>query len=153
MAFSTRLFHLRFQQPRHFLAIFIPAPGEVDDDDLILRHFSGNFSGLGEGVGSFQGGQDPFAAGEELEGFEGFGIGDAGVFDAAGVFPVGVLGADAGVVEAGADGVDIGGLAVFVLEDVGHHAVQDTGFSLGESGGVLTEGAAAATGFNADHAD
>ena len=40
------------------------------------------------------------------------GVGDVDVVDAAGVLPVGVLGADAGIVEAGGDAVHVGGLAV-----------------------------------------
>ena len=46
--------------------------------------------------------------------------------------------------------MDVGGLAVVVLEDVGEAAVQDAGLALGEGGGVLAEGAAAAAGFDAD---
>ena len=53
------------------------------------------------------------------------------------VFPVGVFGAYAWVVQAGGDGVDVGGLAVFVLEDVRECAVEDAWFALGEGGGVL----------------
>jgi hypothetical protein len=48
-----------------------------------------------------------------------------------------VLGADAGVVEAGGDAVDFCGLAVVVLEDVGEAAVEDAGLALCEGGGVL----------------
>ena len=51
------------------------------------------------------------------------------VLDAAGVLPVGVLGADAGVVEAGGAGVDVGGLAVVVLQDVAQRAVQHAGLA------------------------
>ena len=86
----------------------------------------------------------------DLEGVEGLVVGDGGVLDAAGVFPVGVFGADAGVVQAGGDGVDVGGLAVFVLQDVGEGAVEDAGAAVVEGGGVLAEGGAAAAGFDAD---
>src|SRR4051794_30869900 len=98
----------------------------------------------------FEGGEDAFGFGEELEGVEGFGVGDTGVGDALVVLPVAVFGADAGVVEAGGDAVDVGGLAVVVLEDVGECAVEDAGLALGEGGGVLAEGGAAAAGFDAD---
>lgn len=70
-------------------------------------------------MAGFDGGEDALGLGEGLEGFQGGGVADQGVVDAAGVVPVAVLGADAGVVQAGGDGVDVGGLAVLVLEDVG----------------------------------
>ena len=51
-------------------------------------------------MGGFQGGDDAFSFGEDAEGVDGFLIVNGGVGDAVGVFPVGVFGADAGVVEA-----------------------------------------------------
>lgn len=86
---------------------------------MVFFHRAGGGHGLGDGVAGFDGGEDAFGFGEGLEGVECGGVADLGVLDAAGVVPVAVFGADAGVVEAGGDGVDGGGLAVGVLEDVG----------------------------------
>ena len=83
-----------------------------------LRIVGASLRGVGDGVGGFEGGEDAFELGEQLEGFERFGVGDADVLDAAGVLPVRVLGADAGVIQAGAERMDVGGLAVVVLQDV-----------------------------------
>ena len=46
--------------------------------------------------------------------------------------------------------MDVGGLAVFVLQDVGEAAVQHAGLAVAERGGVLAERGAAAAGFDAD---
>ncbi len=80
-------------------------------------------------MGGFQGGEDAFQFGDLLECFERLGVGDAVIFHAAGVFPIGVLRAYAGVIEARGDAVDVGGLAVVVLKDVGERAVEDAGLA------------------------
>ena len=49
--------------------------------------------------------------------------------------------------------MDVGGLAVVVLEDVGERAVEDAGAAGAECRGVLAEGGAAAAGFQADELD
>ena len=59
----------------------------------------------GDGVGGLEGGDDPLGAGEELDGLDGLGVRDRAVLHAAAVLQVGVLRADAGVVETGADRV------------------------------------------------
>ena len=50
---------------------------------------------------------------------------------------IGVLGADAGIVEAGADRVAFENLAVFVLQKIGAVAVQHAGAAASDGGGVL----------------
>jgi hypothetical protein len=105
----------QLQHPRDFLAVLVAAAGEVDQEDFVALHVRRELGGLGEGVAAFQGGEDAFELRDLLEGFERFIVSDAEVLDPAGILPIGMLGADAGVVEAGADGVDVGGLAIFVL--------------------------------------
>src|SRR3546814_8122475 len=63
-----------------------------------------------------------------------------------------MLGADAGVVEAGRDAVRLGDLAVLVLEQIGLVAMEDTGATPGEAGGVLAV-EALARGLDADDLD
>ena len=75
------------------------------------------------------------------------------VFDAAELVQPGMLGADAGVVEAGGDRVRLVDLAVRVLEQVGAVAVQHAGAAAGQRGGVLAAVEAAAGGFDAEHPD
>jgi len=143
----------RRNQPRDLLAVFVAAAGEVDDDQPVLRQSRGELKGLGQGVGGFQRREDPFELRARLKRVHGLVVGDADVLDAAGVLPVGVLGADAGVVEAGGDGVDVGGLAVVVLEDVGKRPVEDARPPLREAGGVLSQRPAPAARLDADEAD
>src|SRR5207249_2268695 len=80
---AANLRFARIDQPGDFLAVFVASAGEVDDEDLVLAHFGGDLAGVGEGVGGFQGGEDSFESRDLLEGFDGFGIGGADVFDSA----------------------------------------------------------------------
>ena len=94
-------------EPGDLVGVLVAAAGEADDQDLAGAEPAGLLERLGDGVARFEGGQDAFAAGGGVVGVEGLGVGDALVADAAGVLPVAVLGADAGVVEAGGDRVDV----------------------------------------------
>ena len=105
--------------------VFVAAAGEADDDRVIFRFAAGEFHRFGDGVRAFERGQDAFVAGEGVEGGQGVFVEAVGVGDAARVFPVAVLGADAGVVEAGGHRVDVAGLAVVVLHHVAVAAVED----------------------------
>src|SRR6185437_11093240 len=59
-----------------------------------------------------------------------------------------MLGADAGIIEAGTDGMNVGGLPVFVLKNVGNAAVQNPRLSCAERGGMLPERTSAAARFD-----
>ena len=80
---------------------------------------------------------DAFRFAEEREAFQGFAIGDRDVLRASAVFVEGVLGADAGIIEAGRDRVRFYDLAVVVLEEVRHRTVKDAGAAAGECRGVV----------------
>ena len=92
-----------------------PRP-EVDQDGLIGAHGLGQLHGVGHGVAGFQRRDDALGAAQVVEGGQRLGVGDADVLGAADVLQPGMLGADAGVVQAGADAVRLGDLAVFVLQ-------------------------------------
>src|SRR5260221_11630621 len=126
-----------FEEARYFLAVFVSPAAQIDDDDLILCEGRGQLCCLRDRVRGFQCREDPFGFGEQLEGFKRFIISDAFVVYAVVVFPVAVFGAYAWVVQAGGDGVDVGGLAVFVLEDVGPCGLEDAWAVLGVGGGLL----------------
>src|SRR2546427_2801936 len=68
-------------------------------------------------MAGLQGGNDAFGAAQVVEGVQRLLVGDAHVLGPAQFLQPGVLGADAGVVEAGADAVRLGDLAVLVLQD------------------------------------
>ena len=101
-------------------------------------------------MGAFESGDDSFGLGKELEALEGLIVIDGDVLHAASVFPVGVFRTNTGVIQASAAGMNIGGLAVIVLQDIRQGAVQNTRTACTETGGVLPEGGAAPAGFDAD---
>ena len=68
---------------------------------------------------------------------EGLVVAGAGVRRPAGVFPIAVLRAGAGIVQSGRNAVDVAGLAVVVLEHVAEAAVQHAGPAEAERGGVV----------------
>ena len=107
-----------------------PRPERQTTIDVVLRLACGELHRLGDGVRAFQRGQDAFAAGQRVERGQRVVVAAVGVRDAAGVFPVAVLGADAGVVEAGGDRVDVARLAVVVLHHVAVAAVQHAGLAV-----------------------
>ena len=100
--------------------------------------------------GGLQGGNDSFAAGEQIEGIERFRIGDGDVLGAAQLAQMGVLGADGGVVQSGGDRVGCGDLAIVILQHVAVGALQHAGDAAVEARGVIAERFAAAAGFDAD---
>lgn len=126
---------------------------EVDHDDLIALHLRGSFGYLGQCMGGFEGGENAFELGNLLEGGKRLGVVDADVFDPAGILPVGMLRADTRIIEACRTGVDIGGLAVFILQDIAERTVKHARPTGREGGGVLTERGPAATSFDTDHPD
>ena len=69
------------------------------------------------------------------------------------VVEVGVLRADARVVQPGGDGVDRGDLAVLVLAEVGLHAVENAQPAGGDGGGGLRGVHPPSGGLTADEAD
>src|SRR5262245_15688518 len=60
---------------------------------------------------------------------------------------------DAGVIEAGRTGMNVGGLSVGILQDVAEAAMQDAGFAIAQRGGMAAGRRPAAPGFDADNFD
>ena len=104
---------------------------------MILRAFRRAFEGGGHGVRGLEGRNDAFEPAQAVEGVEGLFVGDGAVLGQALVVEVGVLGADAGVVEAGGDRVADGDLAVVVLQQVRLVAVEDTDLAAADAGRVF----------------
>jgi hypothetical protein len=78
-------------------------------------------------LAGFQRRDDALGAAQVVEGGQRLVVGDADVLGAADVLQPGVLGADAGVVQAGRDRMRLDDLAVVVLQQVGAVAVQHAG--------------------------
>ncbi|CAM5639734.1 hypothetical protein SAURM35S_06328 [Streptomyces aurantiogriseus] len=80
---------------------------------------------------------DALGARQQAQGLHRRVVGDGAVLAATAVAQVGVLGADARVVQTGRDRVRLGDLPLVVLEDVGPGAVQDAGVARGQGRRVL----------------
>ncbi len=85
-----------------------------------------------------------------MEGLQGFVVGDRHILDALDVMQPGVFRADAGIVQAGGNGVGVGDLAILVLQQEGAIAVQHARRAAGHAGGVLAAVEAVAGGLDAD---
>ncbi|MCY1391613.1 hypothetical protein D9M71_64610 [compost metagenome] len=85
-----------------------------------------------------------------MERIQRFVVGDADVLDTLHFVQVGVLRADARVVQAGGNRVGVGDLAVAVLQQVGAVAVQYARDAAGQACGVFVGIDAVAAGFNTD---
>ena len=95
-------------------------------------------------------GMMPSSLVQQLERLERFVVGDRHVGDALAVVQERMLGADAGIVEAGRDGMAFQDLPVGVLQQVGAVAVQHAGAAAGHRGGVaVLDVDAVAAGFGA----
>ena len=136
------------------VGVLVAAAGEIDEDGLVLGHGGGGADSVRDGVGGLERGDDALDAGELHESVEALLVVDRLVHDAAHILEIAVLGADAGVVEAGGDGVDGGGDALALLKDVALHAVDGAGLAHREGRGVAAGLVGALAGWlNADELD
>ncbi len=115
------------RQVGHGADVLVAAARQVDQQVLVGAHRRRQLHRVGHRVARFERRDDALGAAQAVEGGERLVVGDADVFGAADVLQVGVLGADAGVVEAGRDRMRLGDLAVVVLQQVGAVAVQHAG--------------------------
>ena len=109
---------------RRRLDVLVAAAGEVDQQQRVRAQLPAQHQRTGQRVRRLDRRDDALGAAEQREGLHRLGVGDRAVLGAADVVQVGVLRADAGVVQAGADRVRLDGLAVVVLQQVGAGAVQ-----------------------------
>ncbi len=103
-------------------------------------------------MGWLERGNDAFELAQELEGGERLVVGRRDVFDPALLLQPGVLGADAGIVEASRDRMRLGDLAFLVLQQIGAVAVQHAGAAAGQRRGMLAGLDALAARLDADDA-
>ena len=104
--------------------VLVAPPGQADQQGRVRPELTGHLLRSGERMGALDGGDDALGAGEQRHRVHRLGVADRPVRRSAGLVQPGMFGADAGVVEAGRDGVRLDGLAVVVLEQVGPGAVQ-----------------------------
>ena len=136
------------------LHIFVTATREVNENDFVRVHRGGDTNGMGDSVSSFERGDNAFGSRKFVEGGESLVVRGVDVVGATLVTQVAMLGANGGVIQTGGDGVGKLDLAVFVREEEGLGALQDTEASALETGRVLLADAHAfATRLDANHAD
>src|SRR5206468_13001071 len=109
--------------------------------------------GVGDGVSRFERRHDALQAGQGLEAFERFLVGNRDELEAATVRVVGVLGADARIIEARGNRVRGGDLSVVALEQVRHAAVEHADPARAEAGAVLAAPATPPSRLYPDAAD
>ena len=111
------------------------------------------FKQPGDRVRGLERRDDPLEPGELAEGAQRVVVGDRHVAGPAAVAQLGVLGADARVVEAGGDRVRLEDLAVVVGEHRRERAVEDAGAPGDERGAVAAAVEPLAAGLDADQLD
>ena len=113
-----------------------------------MLHGLGQLHAVGHRVGAFDGGDDALHPGQPEEGVDGLLVVDDIVLDSADLLQEGVLRAGGGVIQTAGNGVDGGGLAVFILEHDGVEAVHDALGAVLQAGGMVAQLGAAAQRLN-----
>ena len=116
--------------------ILIPTAGEIDEHGA-LAHGLCQLHAVGNSVRAFDGRNDALHAGKLEESIDGLIIGHDIVLHSAKIVQEGVFGAAGGLVQAAGDGVDRGGVAVFVLQHDGIEAVHNAFLAVGQAGSVV----------------
>ena len=96
------------------LVVVVVMSREVDQDQALGREVRRPAEGLGQSVGTLEGRQDAFAAGQRVEGGDRLGVGSRCVLDAAEIVQLRELGPDRRIVEPGGDRVRGGDLALVI---------------------------------------
>src|SRR5574338_260533 len=91
----------------HGVHVLVAPAGKIHQQQLFLGQGRRQARCVGQGMGGFQGRDDALQPAQVVEGLQRLGIGHRDVFGAAAVLEPGVLRADAGVVEAGGDGMGV----------------------------------------------
>ena len=101
----ARRSHSLSQRLRDRLQVLVAAAGEADEHDLVLAQLRRQLLDVGDGVRRLEGGDDALGAAQTLERRQRLVVRNRLVAGALAGLEVGVLRADAGVVEAGGDAV------------------------------------------------
>ena len=141
-------------QPRNFRRIFVAAAGQADHDRFIFGSLRRQLHAFGNGVRTFQRRQYSFvAAPSRSNAASASSSRQLMYFTRPRIFPIAVLGPDAGIIQAGRDAVHVARLAVFVLHHVAVAAVQHAGRTVRQRRGMIAWLRRSAAGFDADQFD
>src|SRR5690606_33061250 len=117
--------------------VLVSAPGQIDKNRLVRATLRGEADCVGDRVARFERRDDALRSAERLESLERLLIGDGDVASAAAVLQVGVLRANARIVETGGDRVRLDHLAVLILQHVRARAMKDANAPSAERRSVL----------------
>ena len=134
----------------HGADVLVATARQADQNRLIGAHGLGQLHGIGHGMAGLQRGDDALGAAQIVEGVQRFGVGDSNVLGTLNFLQPGMFGAHTGVVQASADGMGFGDLAVFILKDEGAVTVQHAGAAFLKRCRVLACLKAFTRGFHAD---
>ena len=112
--------------------VLVPTPRDVDKDRRAVAEASSQPARFGNGVGRFQGGNDPFGRREVLQRLQGLLVGRLSQGDPTSIFEKRKLRPNPGVIEAGTDGVGFSDLSVRGLKHVALRAMEDPGPALSQ---------------------
>ena len=140
-------------QSSDLVDVFVATTREANNDDVARFTLLRSFECVGDRMRSFQGWQYPFGSRDILHGLKRPLVADVDVADSTRVFPVRVFGTDSRIIQSGRDRMHIGGLAVFVLQNVTVSTVQDPLVPEGQGAGVVARFWAASSRFDAGDFD
>ena len=105
---SVTELHLFSPQPGDFRRVLVAAAGETNDDrPRPACAAAASFIASATAWELSRAGRMPSSAGQHVEGLQGLVVAGAGVRDAAGFFPIAVLGAGARIVQSGRNAVHV----------------------------------------------
>ena len=105
--------------------VFVAAAGKRDDDDLVLAHLRRQTHRMVYRMRRFDGRNDALCARQILEGRDCLIITYPDIFGPADIMEPCVLRADAGIIQSGRDRIDRCDLSIFILTEIGFHAMKD----------------------------
>ena len=128
--------------------VLITAAGEVDEDGAVV-HGLGKLHGVGNGVGTFDGGDYALEASQLIESINGLLVVHNVILNSAKLMEEGVLRAGGGIVQTAGYGVNGSGLAVFILEHDGIKAMHNALGAILQAGCMVAKLGTAAKRLNA----
>src|SRR5258708_24016846 len=98
--------------------VLVAAAAEVHHQEIVFGRRRREYGDMGQRVRGFERGNDTLELAQELEGSQRLVVGRRHVLDPALLLQPGMLGPDAGIVEAGRDRVCLLDLAFLVLQEI-----------------------------------
>ena len=125
-------------QGRNGVNIFITPARQIDDDPLIGPQRRCQLGRVGQGVAAFQRRDDALSASQRVKPRQRFLVVDGDIVDPTDILEPGMFRPHAGIIQSRRNGMRRQNLAVGVTEQIGAVAVQHTGPTRTQGGGVVS---------------